>query len=302
VKDLEVIVVDGGSTDGTLDVIGDIYDTRLRMVEQKHAGLAEARNTGVREAIASYIGFLDGDDLWKPQKAERHIEFLDQHPEVDLTFSLALILDESGREVAVINPKMVGFLSFQALFIECPYGHAIFRRHALDRAGFFTPTLEPSEDHDLWLRMAMLRPNNVYCLPEVLALYRKRQGQITGDWHRMEEGWQQLCAKMHRLAPGQVQPIQNEATSVKYRYLGTLAYEKGKFLEASRLIWVSFKYAPGHFLLEFRNWLLVLACLSGMTLPTPIHQGLTRLGIRYRCRYQKYRLFLLSRKLGGKAS
>ncbi len=81
-KQMEIIIIDDGSTDGTLGALDTLDDPRLRRVRQVHAGLAAARNAGIRAARGEYLGFLDGDDLWASTKADRHLLFFRNHPQI----------------------------------------------------------------------------------------------------------------------------------------------------------------------------------------------------------------------------
>src|SRR5262249_45951625 len=83
---LECIVLDDGSVDDTPAVVSKIEDDRVRYIRRPHAGVAAARNAGVAEARANIIAFLDSDDIWRPEKLQREMDFLDRHPEVDAVF------------------------------------------------------------------------------------------------------------------------------------------------------------------------------------------------------------------------
>jgi len=85
-RDIELIVIDDGSTDGTLDVIQRICDPRIRLEPRPHQGAPATSSEGIALARAPYLALLDGDDFWHPNKLEEHVRFLDSHPTVDLTF------------------------------------------------------------------------------------------------------------------------------------------------------------------------------------------------------------------------
>jgi glycosyltransferase involved in cell wall biosynthesis len=95
---LEIIVVDDGSSDDSIQRIMALDDERLTCVYQENRGLAGARNTGILLARGEFIGFLDADDIWYPQKAETHLRVMQVDPKIGLTFSYSAYLDEAGSE------------------------------------------------------------------------------------------------------------------------------------------------------------------------------------------------------------
>src|SRR4051812_19294567 len=81
--DLELIVIDDGSTDGTLDVLGQYDDPRLKVIAIPHSGIpGHVRNVGLQEAQGEFVAFLDSDDIWLPEKIERQLAVLGERPEV----------------------------------------------------------------------------------------------------------------------------------------------------------------------------------------------------------------------------
>src|SRR5436190_7810239 len=90
-RDIEVIVVNDGSTDNTREVLRKLEeerrDRRLLVIDRPNGGPSAARNTGIEACSAEYIGFLDGDDLWLPKKAERHLAKMDADPSIGMTYS-----------------------------------------------------------------------------------------------------------------------------------------------------------------------------------------------------------------------
>ena len=282
VEDIEVIVVDDGSMDGTITKLSDVCDKRFRLVRQQHQGAAAARNTGVSLCRAQFVGFLDGDDLWLPEKLQKHITFLEAHPEIDLTFSLARILSASG-EITLTIPSHGGIVEFRDFLVEnlarCS-STVVLRREALARAGPFDLNLDVCQDHDMWLRIARLRPGNVYGIPEPLTLYRRRQGQLTAQWRLVHADWQRVLEKMRRIAAEDVAASEAKASSQMYHYFAYLAYEQGEPREAFRLLRRSFRQSPTMCLKRTRSWLLAAACLSGMLLPDNVHCMLERWALR----------------------
>ncbi len=285
VPEVEVIVVDDGSTDGTAAQLSGLADPRLRLIRQEHAGVCASRNTGVGLARAPYLGFLDGDDLWLPDKLRRHIAVLEAHPEIDLTFSLSRVIDRSGRELHCMPRHRGGVVGFRELITQSPIRNGstvVLRRQVLQRAGPFDPSLSPCEDCEMWLRVAGLRPANVYCIPEALTLYRRRPGQLTSDRALFWDGWLRVLEKTRRLAPERVSGVEARASSHISHCLGVLAYEEGELEEAARWLWLSVREAPHRRVVRPGTWLLAAACLSRWLLPGAVHRGLEAWATRRR--------------------
>ena len=97
-RDLELIVVDDGSTDSTPRLLAGVSDPRLRVLTQEPRGLAPALNVGCSEASAPVIARMDADDVALPDRLERQLAFLDAEPEVALLGGGIVLVDEQGRE------------------------------------------------------------------------------------------------------------------------------------------------------------------------------------------------------------
>lgn len=272
---LEVIVADDGSTDGTLEEVERIEDSRLRVLRLAHQGVSKTLNAALAHARGDYVGFLDGDDLWAPQKVERHVAQHASSRELDLTFSLSTVIDEHGRLTGPVIGAPAGPASFRQLLAEylVRNGSAtVVRREALERIGGFDPEMASCNDVDLCLRLARLRPGNVYCIAEPLTYYRRRSGQLSGNWRRMRDAWQRVFAKMQRLAPEDFEAVFPQANVNLLRYLAFLAYESGELRASVSLLHEGFRVSPGRFLGDTRNLALAAACLSAATLPKRLHE------------------------------
>lgn len=276
--DLEVIVVDDGSTDDTSFRLSAFHDPRLRVITQPNRGLADALNTGIRAARGEYLGFLDADDIWLPDKLERHIQALQRRPGIDVTFSWVRVIDENGRPVAKCCPHWRGDVSFAQLlsdFMIRTMSAVVMRRAAAQDAGMIDGALRRCLDLEFFLRVALLRPDNITALPEVLTLYRRHATQRTRDWRVMRDGWMQVLDSTLRRAP-QAASVVPRASSNMYRYFAMLAYEAGEFREALHLAARSFAAAPAAFPWDVRNWFMGGAVLAGVLLPAPARRMLER--------------------------
>jgi len=283
--DFEIIVVDDGSTDGTIEALQPMCNSRLHIVRQANAGSSAARNAGIQRATAPYIAFIDGDDLWAPQKLAIHYEIMEEHPEIDLSFSYSTVIDENGDSTGRFSRPARGYISFRELLIENLVHNgsaAVVRREALDKAGWFDVSLRSAVDHDLWLRVALVRPNNVYCIPKFLTSYRMREGQITKDWRRMEQSWGAMIEKMRRLVPAEVGAVEMKARSNLYRYLAYIAYENNQYTESASLLRAALESGFLHLLWDRRMWILAAALTVRAVVPPEMHRRLDNLVREYR--------------------
>jgi glycosyltransferase involved in cell wall biosynthesis len=140
--ELEIIVVNDGSTDDTSRIIAELD---VIAIHQNNSGPAAARNAGLQRASAPFIAFIDDDDLWMPRRLVTQLAILEAHPEVLATigYSSFVACDANGNST--------GEPTEAHLFANM--GASLVRREAFDRIGTFDPTLTGSEDVDWFLRL-----------------------------------------------------------------------------------------------------------------------------------------------------
>ncbi len=160
--DLEVIVVDDGSSDDTAKVVESFTDPRIRFIRQANLGAGAARNTGFRASTGTYVNFLDADDYLSPHKLARQAAALDADPSIALAFCDIAHVDAGGKPAGNYSVKSA-FRPFSndllALLLAGGFvpPHAfLIRRDVIDAVGLFDDTgaVAGCEDYDLWLRVA----------------------------------------------------------------------------------------------------------------------------------------------------
>jgi GT2 family glycosyltransferase len=163
--DLEVVVVDDGSTDGGSDVVEAMNDKRVRLYKRDNGGPSAALNDALRLAQGKYVAFLGGDDVANPDRVSAQIEHL-ENGDADIIFSLPSIIDASGDEINdvlltnnVFRPVHDGTPAaiFRRLIVSGNFfcaPSAFMRRDIIERVGWFRNELIQLQDYDYWLRAA----------------------------------------------------------------------------------------------------------------------------------------------------
>jgi len=278
VSDLEVIVVDDGSTDGTYQKAESLRSKRVTVLWQPHAGPSVARNLGILASRGRYIGFLDADDFWQPRKAQRHLDVMQRLGDIDLSFAWWRVIDEKGRDTGRRGKPRPGRIAFRELIVENLTGNGstvVARKSAIEDAGYFDVSFTAMEDHDLWLRIARLQSKNVFCIGEVLSDYRMRPQQATKDWRKLLMNWERLMAKMWTLDPESMTEVHHQASARYRRYLAYMAYEADDQSDARRFLFEALKIKPS-LLGDPGSWITTAAVLCTY-LPEKIHRGLAEM-------------------------
>jgi tetratricopeptide (TPR) repeat protein len=152
---LEYIIVDGASTDGSVDIIRKHENQLAWWISEKDNGQAEAINKGLSHATGEIVAWLNSDDTYLPGTLSAVVKTFEENPDVALAYGNMLAVDENG---GIINILRYSQLSLEDLLCFQIIGQpaVFFRRAALEKAGHLDPTYHFLLDHHLWLRIAML--------------------------------------------------------------------------------------------------------------------------------------------------
>lgn len=281
--DFEIIIVDDGSLDRTVEEITGIHDPRIRLIRLSHQGSANARNHAISLARGKLIAFLDGDDLWEPGKLAVHVETFRQHSDIDLTFDLVRHIDEKGNDLGyrmdspTLRPTFENVLIHN--MIACG-SVTVARREAVAKTGGFSPELPAFIDTDLWLRLLLLRSDNTICIPRALTAYRRHDKQITGKWKRMERAWPILLGRLQKLVPERVGKVKPFAYAVYYRGLAALAHEQNDRLSSWGFLMKAVAFNPRYTMSYVDFWRLLATMSIRLVLPARLHRALRKTASR----------------------
>lgn len=176
VTNFEVIVVDDGSKDNSLQVVQAIKDSRLRVIHKENGGVSSARNRGIKEAMGEYIALLDGDDLWEPTYLEEQMRMINDFPKAAMWgVSIAFI---KGAKYYKWNQGMgngyrgyvENYFSIRHSDLFCS-SSVVIRKDAFEVAGYFDERISSSEDLDMWYRIILHYPIAFY--DKVLVYYNQ---------------------------------------------------------------------------------------------------------------------------------
>jgi glycosyltransferase involved in cell wall biosynthesis len=170
---VEYLIVDGGSTDGSVEIIRKYADRLAWWVSEQDAGQAEAINKGLQRAKGEIVAWLNSDDLYLPGTIARAVTAFEAHPETSLVFGDAVTIDPAGRQIGRLAFGDWGLDELMGFRIICQPA-VLMRRTILEQAGYLDPSYHYLLDHQLWLRIARLSP--ICHVPQVWAQARHHPG------------------------------------------------------------------------------------------------------------------------------
>jgi glycosyltransferase involved in cell wall biosynthesis len=173
---VECIVIDGGSTDGTIEILRS-YESKIKWISEPDNGHADAINKGWKISRGEILAWLNADDCYVvPDAISKAVGYLRNHPEVDVVYGCVVTISLDGEVISDIREPRSWDLVFAVKYCDhiIPQPAAFVRRPILEKANWLDPSFRYGKDHELWLRIGLV--GTIKYFPALLAYERALPG------------------------------------------------------------------------------------------------------------------------------
>ncbi|MEH2084739.1 MAG: glycosyltransferase family 2 protein [Nostoc sp.] len=315
-ENFEILIIDDGTPDKSIEICQQFTDTRIKIIRQNNRGLPGARNTGIRHAQGEYLTLLDADDLWLPEKLEKHVKHLNNSPNVGVSFSRSAFIDDNGNPLGIYQmPQMQG-ITPAIILCRNPISNgsvAVIKREVFEAIEFqdnLYGTVEnfyfdersrhtngDSTDVECWFRMSVKSDLQIEGIPEALTLYRVNSGGLSANLLKQLDSWELAISRARLYAPEIVNQWETLARAYQLRYLARRAVSLQDGAMAVKL--VNQALATNWYILskEPRRTLLTLAAAYFLRLlPQSLYSRIETVALKTTGYTQRQRI---SQGLGG---
>lgn len=275
-KDLELIIIDDGSQDSTIQVVECIRDNRIKVFSYANAGLAASRNRGIHHATSEYVSFIDADDLWASDKLESQIKALQDYPQAAVAYSWTDYIDESGRffrkgsYITATDNIYARLLLIN--FLENG-SNPLIRKEVFSEVGYFDESLPAAEDWDMWFRLAARYEFVGVSSPQIL--YRISASSMSANVVRQEAACLKVLERAFAQAPEPLNHLQKSSIANLYKYLTFKAIQglpnRQQSLTGARCFWYAVSNEP-ELLGKRVTWKILIKLAIVILLPTQLAQ------------------------------
>ncbi|MEN8243257.1 MAG: glycosyltransferase family 2 protein, partial [Chloroflexota bacterium] len=261
---LEYIVVDGGSDDGSVEIIEKYADRLAWWVSEKDNGQADAINKGFSRANGEIVAWLNSDDVYLPGTIRRAVETLQQHPDAGLTYGKLLSINARGEQVNTISYQQYALEDLLSFFI-IGQPTVFMRRALLEQVGPLDESYSYLLDHQLWLRFAQLAPMVYVPIPAAAARYHPSAKNMAQAEHFGAEAyrildWAQTQPKMAAV----IENTHNRVWGGAHRFNARYLLDAGLPMQALRAYRKVLKHYPEFVLRRAHRVLFALMSAVGL--------------------------------------
>ncbi len=291
----EIVCVNDGSPDNSVELIQQYSDPRIRIINQKNKGLAAARNTGINASRGIFVALLDSDDFWAPTKLSKHFRHLQSDPQIGISYSASHFVDGKGQRLGIGQFPKTKNIGAKDIFCRNPIGNGsapVLRKSMLNelavpavidgeyRLQYFDENMRQSEDVEFWLRASLKGQLKIEGIPEALTYYRVNMSGLSANLDQQYESWLYSVKQNRKISPEFVDRWFPLASAYQKRYLARRAIQSRNTLKAFQLLWESFRQSKDVLLEEPKRTLLTLAAASLSILPNQIYDAIERFAMQ----------------------
>ena len=279
-SDFELIIINDGAQDSTLEIVSTIQDPRVKVFSYPNAGLSASRNRGIKLATGEYIALIDADDLWRPDKLEAQFLALQANPKAAVAYSWTDFIDESSqvlRQGCYISASGDIYANLLVVNFLENGSNPLIRKQAFTEVGTFDESLGNAADWDMWLRLAAHYHFVAVSSPQIL--YRQSSNSMSSNVSKQEAECLEVIERGFSKAPESLQHLKKQSLANLYKYLTSKALEgapeQRRGLVAARFFW--------HFIINDLDllkkqiaWKVLLKIVLWLFLPPELAQRLMR--------------------------
>jgi glycosyltransferase involved in cell wall biosynthesis len=174
---IEYIIIDGGSSDGSVEVIKKYVDRLAYWVSEPDKGQTDAINKGFSKANGEILAWLNSDDTYQPYAVAETVAYLQANPDVGMVYGDANFIDSRGRVIGRFPAVQTNYRKLRRGYVHIPQQAAFWRASLWDRVGPLDPSFTFAMDYDLWVRLARITELRYH--PRVWANFRLHGGSKT---------------------------------------------------------------------------------------------------------------------------
>jgi glycosyltransferase involved in cell wall biosynthesis len=174
---IEYIIIDGGSSDGSLQVIQSYADRLVYWVSEPDQGQTDGINKGFARANGQVLAWLNSDDTYQPNAVAEAVDYLSLHPQVGMVYGQASFIDEHGRQIGRFPAAQTDYQRLRRGYVHIPQQAAFWRAELWQQVGPLDPSYYFAMDYDLWLRLAKV--SKMQHVPRLWANFRLHSGAKT---------------------------------------------------------------------------------------------------------------------------